>query len=161
MKAEFRAVGGGQLFIDALSEPFEPITDKNGDAHTLNRLAYATRTQGKELSSPASIRGIWEYEPRWGGGAVATAQYVRQNYSAAETLISISLQADERTRLQVHGASSIFPIPGDAPDADIFMRLEGPTSVFEQSFDLELGVKLNAARLAIAQYSADFFSQIS
>lgn len=160
MKAEFRMVGGGQLFIDALSEPFEPITDQNGAAHTLNRLAYATRTKGEETSVHGDIAGTWEYSPSWGGGALATALYLRQNYSAAEMLVGVKLEADERTRLEVRSAS-IFGLHGDASDDDMLVRFETPTAVFDKAFELELGEKLTAARLVIAQYSADFFSQIS
>jgi len=158
MKSRVLRPGAGDLFIEALIEPFEPPTDSNYQRHTIHSLAIEARTNGAQVDSPNEGLTAWEYKPEWGGGALATAHYLGDQ--GLETLAGLTLKADKYSRLDISGVL-VYPMPGSDREADLYIRAAEPGNVIDCSFELELGEKLTVASLAVAQFAGDFFSQIA
>jgi hypothetical protein len=159
MPRESSQFSASLAFADALGEPFQPATDKNQTFHTIARLARATREKGVEDSSPADILGAWKYPPKWGDGAIATAYFFRPMHMGIEILAGVALEADQASLRISNGP--VYPIPGVSDRAELNLRVETGQRVFEHGYDLSLGDKLTAARLAVAQFAQDFFDQIA
>jgi len=145
------------LFYDALSGEFQPPSDEEGWLHTLGRLAYASVLKG-EKDWGSSREYIFRYNPSWAASVIVTAKCYRGFDESLITLSSLLLDGPKPHSLTV-GSTLVIPrLEEEPPEFKLSVANDG---VNAETYVLELGEKLNNAKVAVTEAAQEFFNVLS